>query len=200
METSVPGPIDDPRAEYLRRLEAWKTTQALYEGQHRSMGIGQLALGGVTLVMAGLALVAKVISVLWVLAPLGAIVVLAIIHDRILKGRERCSRTVAYYQRALERMDNHWMGSGETGERFLTESHPYSRDLDLFGVGSIFELLCTARTRAGQETLAKWLLAPAAGFGALAICRRRACGPVAGERGCLDGVGIGISGPARQRD
>ena len=37
----------------------------------------------------------------------------------------------------------------------------YSRDLDLFGVGSLFELLCTARTRAGQETLAYWLLAPA---------------------------------------
>ena len=68
---------------------------------------------------------------------------------------------MAYYQRALARIDHRWMGTGETGERFQNASHPYSRDLDLFGAGSLFELLCTARTRAGQETLAKWLLEPA---------------------------------------
>jgi hypothetical protein len=160
MMNSVQEPSDDPRAEYVRRLEALKTTKALYERQHRSLGIGKLALGGVTLVVIGLALVAKVVSVLWVLAPLFAIVVLAVIHERVLKRRGRCSRTVAYYERALARIDNRWMGTGEAGERFQNVSHPYSRDLDLFGVGSLFELLCTARTRAGQETLAKWLLAP----------------------------------------
>jgi hypothetical protein len=161
MMNSVQEPSDDPRAEYVRRLEALKTTKALYERQHRSLGIGKLTLGGVTLVVIGLALVAKVVSVLWVLAPLFAIVVLAVIHERVLKRRGRCSRTVAYYERALARIDNRWMGTGEAGERFQNASHPYSRDLDLFGVGSLFELLCIARTRAGQETLAKWLLAPA---------------------------------------
>ena len=34
-------------------------------------------------------------------------------------------------------------------------------DLDLFGPASLFELLSIARTRAGEETLAAWLLAPA---------------------------------------
>ncbi len=138
-----------------------KITQAVYERQHRSLGIGKLALGGAILVVIGLALVAKLVSVLWVLAPLFAIVVLAIIHERVLKGRDRCSRTVAYYEHSLARIDNRWMGTGETGERFQNASHPYSRDLDLFGVGSLFELLSTARTRVGQATLAKWLLAPA---------------------------------------
>jgi hypothetical protein len=160
MKNSVQEPSDDPRAEYVRRLEALKIVQALYESQHRSLGIAKLALGAVTLVVIGLALVAKVVSVLWVPAPLFAIVVLAIIHERVLKKRERCSRTVAYYRRALARIDNRWMGTGETGERFQNASHPYSRDLDLFGEGSLFQLLCTARTRAGQETLANWLLAP----------------------------------------
>ncbi len=161
METGLPEPIDDPRAEYVRRLEVWKTTQAIYESQHRSLGVAQLAFGGVTLLVIGLSLVAKLISVLWVLAPLFAIVVLAILHERVLKRRGRCLRTVAYYGRALARIDNRWMGAGETGERFQSASHPYSRDLDVFGVGSLFELLSTARTRVGQETLAQWLLAPA---------------------------------------
>jgi len=125
------------------------------------LGVGQLLLGGVTLLVIGLTLVAKLMSVLWVLAPLFAMVVLATIHERVLKRRGRCLRTVAYYERALARIDNRWMGTGETGERFQNASHPYSRDLDLFGVGSLFDLLCTARTRVGQETLAQWLLAPA---------------------------------------
>jgi hypothetical protein len=155
-----PQPSDDPRAEYVRRLENLKATQARYERQHRSLGISKLALGGVTLIVIGLALAAKVISVLWIAAPLFAIVVLAIIHERVLKRRVRCSRTVGYYERALARIEGRWMGSGEAGARFQNMSHPYSRDLDLFGVGSLFELLCTARTRAGQETLANWLLAP----------------------------------------
>ena len=154
-------PPSDPRAEYVHRLEKLKTTQANYEGQHRRLGISKLALGGVILVVIGLALAAKLISVVWVTAPLVAIVLLAIIHERVLKRRERCSRAVAYYERALARLENRWAGSGEAGESFQNASHPYSRDLDLFGAGSLFELLCTARTRAGQEALANWLLAPA---------------------------------------
>jgi hypothetical protein len=44
---------------------------------------------------------------------------------------------------------------------FRPESHPYASDLDLFGTGSLFELLCTARTGIGGAILAKWLLNPA---------------------------------------
>ena len=40
-------------------------------------------------------------------------------------------------------------------------AHPYAQDLDLFGIGSLFELLSTARTHAGERTLASWLLEPA---------------------------------------
>jgi hypothetical protein len=37
----------------------------------------------------------------------------------------------------------------------------YSIDLDILGEASLFELLCTVRTRAGEETLARWLCGPA---------------------------------------
>ena len=48
-----------------------------------------------------------------------------------------------------------WAGAGADGARFL-DDHPYARDLDLFGRGSLFQLLNTARTEAGEETLADW--------------------------------------------
>ena len=160
MVTPVPDANDKPREEYVRRLEARKAEQGVYDVRHRRLGVAKLALGGVTLVMIGLALAAKVVSVLWVPAPLLVIIVLAIIHERVLTRRAHGARAVAYYERALARIDNRWMGTGESGERFLNASHAYSRDLDLFGSGSLFQLLCAARTAVGQETLAAWLLKP----------------------------------------
>jgi DNA mismatch repair ATPase MutS len=53
------------------------------------------------------------------------------------------------------------MGTGEAGADFLELEHPYARDLDLFGNGSLFELLCTARTSPGKNILAEWLLSAA---------------------------------------
>ena len=58
----------------------------------------------------------------------------------------------------LARMDDEWAGGGDTGERYLDATHPYAPDLDVFGPGSLFELLATTRTRPGSDRLAAWLL------------------------------------------
>jgi DNA mismatch repair ATPase MutS len=68
---------------------------------------------------------------------------------------------VSFYEQGLARLTDTWPGTGETGERFLAADHPYAADLDLFGRGSLFELVTTARIRAGEETLARWLLTAA---------------------------------------
>ncbi len=52
-------------------------------------------------------------------------------------------------------------GTGVAGLDFLNLDHPYAADLDLFGQGSLFERLCTARTKAGEAMLA--CVAPRAG-------------------------------------
>src|SRR5262249_22230760 len=67
-------------------------------------------------------------------------------------------RAVSMYNAGLARLADDWRGKGQTGARYLDENHPYAADLDLFGKGSLFELLCTARTRTGEDTLARWLL------------------------------------------
>lgn len=118
-----------------------------------------------TLLAIGLVLVWPVFKGLiawWWLLPIVAIFFgLAQVQARIMQARRRCDRAAAIYEQGLARLDDRWAGKGATGERFLKNSHPYSEDLDLFGHGSLFELLSTARTRAGEETLAHWLLAPA---------------------------------------
>jgi hypothetical protein len=87
---------------------------------------------------------------------------LAVHHERVVKRLTRSKRVVAFYAQGLARLEDNWRGKGNAGTRFLDPKHTYAIDLDLFGEGSLFELLCTARTRAGEECLAAWLLAPAA--------------------------------------
>ncbi len=147
--------------EYARRLAKAQERQREQQRRERLVGYSQLAVVS-----------AAVLWVLWLLRhwsssafllviPVAAFVVLAAIHERLIRSVGHWSRVVRFYERGLERLDDRWAGKGETGERFLDLSHAYAQDLDLFGKASIFELLCTARTRAGEETLARWLLAPA---------------------------------------
>ena len=96
-----------------------------------------------------------------VAVPVAVFIALVVVHHRARQARRRAERSALFYRAGLARLDQAWAGKGVTGERFLDPTHPYAPDLDLFGRGSLFELLCTARTQAGEETLARWLLAPA---------------------------------------
>ena len=96
-----------------------------------------------------------------VLIPAAVFLVLAIVHERVLTRIRTLKSVIAFYERGLARLEDRWIGTGEGGARFIHDSHPYGRDLDLFGKGSLFELLCIFRTRAGAEVLARWLLEPA---------------------------------------
>ncbi len=98
----------------------------------------------------------------WLLAPGAVFLAIVVFHDRVIHARRRYERAARFYERCLDRLDHRWAGKGEPGTRFLDEAHPFCADLDLFGTGSLFELICTARTHAGEETLAGWLHAPAA--------------------------------------
>jgi hypothetical protein len=86
---------------------------------------------------------------------------LIIVHDRVLRHQQRAARIRRFYQDGIARLDHSWAGRGDAGERYRDSHHPYAEDLDLFGVGSLFELLATTRTVAGSDHLASWLLAPA---------------------------------------
>jgi hypothetical protein len=99
------------------------------------------------------------ISAWWLLAPVLAFVPMAIVHSRVDGLLKKASRAADYYDRALARLENRWVGSGNPGERFRDPNHLYASDLDLFGRGSLFELISTARTAAGERILADWLLA-----------------------------------------
>jgi hypothetical protein len=129
--------------------------------QFRHIGNARLAAGIAALIVAFLVFGEVWISAWWLVLPVGVFSALVIIHARVVERLERSGRAIQFYERGLARLDDRWIGGGEEGERFRNPGHLYSEDLDLFGKGSLFELLSSARTRAGEDCLAKWLLAPA---------------------------------------
>jgi hypothetical protein len=147
--------------EYTRRLAA-RGGEAGIQSRHSAI-VSNLRLlvfiAGV--IVAWLVFGTRALSPAWLAPPIAIFVVLLVVHDRLLRARARAQRSVAFYERALARLEDRWAGGGEAGERFRDHHHPYSEDLDLMGEGSLFELLCEARTRSGEETLAAWLLGPA---------------------------------------
>jgi hypothetical protein len=151
----------DPRSLYAQSLSERQAEISRRERRHRALGYWRLAAMASAIAIVGLAL-AHALPILWAALPGAAFVVLVVAHERLLREMERRKRAVRYYERGLARLDGAWAGGGEGGARYLDPAHPYARDLDLFGKGSLFELLCTARTHIGEDTLARWLLKPAA--------------------------------------
>ena len=149
-----------PADEYRARLDARGATHAALIRTDLRFSQARLAVFGVLVLLAVLAW-PGVVSAWWLLAPALALAVLIQRHDRVVRAREAAARAVAFYERGLARIEDRWMGTGTPGDRFTDDRHLYANDLDLFGRGSLFELLALTRTRAGEDALAGWLKAPA---------------------------------------
>jgi len=151
----------DPRTFYSQLLEQRRADIALREKRHQALGYLRLGVAAAAVALVWAALATHAFSIAWVIVPIALFTALLVIHDRLLRVTGRRRRAERYFEKALARLDGKWAGTGEPGDRYLTPEHPYAQDLDLFGKGSLFELLCTARTHIGEDTLARWLLAPA---------------------------------------
>ncbi|MGH9735081.1 MAG: MutS-related protein [Candidatus Acidiferrales bacterium] len=99
----------------------------------------------------------KQYPLLWILIPLavGAVVLLERLHRRKLRSIQ-IANISDYYDESAARLARDWDALDE-GAEFADQHHPYSSDLDLFGHGSIFQLISSAQTQIARETLANWL-------------------------------------------
>jgi hypothetical protein len=154
--------MEEPRLIYTQLLDERRAEVAAGEQRHHALGYLRLGIVLAALALVWAALATRALSIVWVAVPIAAFVVATVTHERLLGGLKLRRRAVRFFERSLERLDGNWAGTGESGVHYLKPEHLYAQDLDLFGKGSLFELLCTARTHIGEETLAGWLLRPAA--------------------------------------
>ena len=146
---------------YTSALEARRASLAAASREHIAYGNLRVVVLVAGLVAAFLA--RSHVSAWWWLVPLAAFIWVGGRLERAIRTKTRLARAVAFYERAQARLDGQWAAAGgDTGDRFLDADHLYARDLDLFGYASLFQLLTSARTQIGAQTLAAWLKAPAA--------------------------------------
>ena len=60
----------------------------------------------------------------------------------------------------LKRSQGLWKTFSDTGEEFENNSHNYTYDLDVFGQGSLFQMLNMTTTYTGRKSLADMFLKP----------------------------------------
>lgn len=151
-----------PLSEYVSRRDRWQQEQELLQRKFIRIGNWRLVVGIVAAVLAWLAFGSGLISSWYLVVAVAVFIGLVFWHSRVIRARTLAERALRYYDHALARLHDEWAGKGSAGDNLRDAGHIYAEDLDVFGRGSLFELISTARTSAGEEALAAWLLAPAA--------------------------------------
>lgn len=149
--------INGPAQEYSRRLKIAEEQSRHLQRRHVWTGNIRVVLFAAILVLCWTIGKSGQPSVYWLIAAMVAFIILAVLHRRILHSKNLAERAIDLYKRGLARIEDRWTGLGDTGEAFATPDHLYTEDLDIFGPGSLFQLLCTARSRMGKMRLANWL-------------------------------------------
>ena len=151
----------DPRIEYQSRLADWSRRAEALEASHSRMGNVRVFFLFGLLVLAALLCRSEASWAAALIILVLGLFLTGLWHIRIENARNAARRGILFYQSGLERLDGNWLGKGSAGTEFLDPHHLYAADLDLFGAGSLFELVNAAHTQLGRSTLAAWLLEPA---------------------------------------
>ena len=151
----------DPAAAYADRLAARRAAATTLRAALDRLSLARLAVFLVALVVAAVGLLSDWFVPYWGLIPFAVFFALVLRFEATRGRLAWAERAARFYSGGLDRLDGKPSEAGD-GSRFADDVHPYAADLDLFGPASLFERLNACRTRAGEETLAAWLKAPAA--------------------------------------
>ncbi len=142
LSSRLSGPADmtSPRAEYERRIASMERAD---RGRRAAPpdafepAAWRRAAGAALLLW--LTVGRWTMSPAWLLVPGLCFIALVVWHARVHSGNERAGAQ-RLYERGLARIDGRGPAAAPTARGFGAD-HPYARDLDLFGRGSLFELL-----------------------------------------------------------
>jgi hypothetical protein len=149
---------ETPRNEYSRRLDERAQELARIRVLHHRLRTFLIVFAGAGSVIAYESLALHLLPPFWILLPTAMLLYIVQLLTKNARTHSQLQRIVSFYELGVARLHHRWQGRGTSGTEFLPKNHAYAADLDLFGTGSLFELLCTARTGIGRAMLAGWLL------------------------------------------
>ncbi|MBL8815913.1 MAG: hypothetical protein JNL58_07765 [Planctomyces sp.] len=146
-----------PEDAYRRRLEEIQVLTTQLENREKKFVYARVAVFLVAIALGCICLGDSDVSWIWMLLPGGVFLLLLSPHTRCLRNLEKHRNVRDFYRMCLNRLAGKWSDRAETGMSFRSDAHPWSQDLDLFGPGSLFQLLNECRTAPGIRTLARWM-------------------------------------------
>ena len=160
---ALKDPLRAPGLAYSQRLAS-----ALREAEELDKRSAVLAnLRGIAFIAAAvlgvLTFFGKLSEPVWyaVVACVAIYVALVVLHDRVLRREQRARLRARLNERGIARLTGEWHQFRERGDQFRQVDHLYTEDLDIFGQGSLFQLVNETATRLGESVLAQWLASAA---------------------------------------
>ena len=150
--------VSDPRAAYQARLDEIavrekKLTRRDQRYIRVRVGIFVLAVGLAILCLGD----PEFIPWWWILIPAALFCGLLPFHQACLRKLTQARAASAFHASRLRRLDREFGADISNGAEFSNDLHPWTQDLDVFGPGSLFQLLNECRTQPGRRKLAEWL-------------------------------------------
>ena len=177
--------MSTPLDSYTRRARELDFSAEESNSRCTSYQAGLLVLGLLVCVCLYESFIAKNLPV-W--TPIFPIAAAAFAMKQVFQDRRKILKLLSvreYYDKGIARLKHDW-DLLDDGKDFIDADHIYATDLDLFGRGSLFQLLCSARTHVGRETLATWMKTLACREEVLA--RREAISELRTRQGLIESV------------
>jgi hypothetical protein len=142
----------DVLAGYEQRLR--EVNQQIGRARGRVLIVGlALAIACALVLGCGLGAIQRWFPVWLLIVPALMIIFAARRYSELRSARYKASRLAQHYAAGVRRLTGEWVGNGTLAEELQD-------DLNVFGHGSLFELLCTARTGVGKQGLVEVLTVP----------------------------------------
>lgn len=148
-----------PSVRYQQRLEQILAETAVCERRDRRFVmirtlLGLLQLGVIVLCVGE----SERVSWLWLLLPLAAFLAVLPFDRRCLRELQRLQAARRFLESRLARLQRVFGSDLPDGREQVNEQHPWTQDLDVFGQGSLFQMLNECRTQPGRRQLAEWMM------------------------------------------
>ncbi len=97
------------------------------------------------------------VSWMWMFIPLALFVGLLPFHQVCIRKLSLAKAICRFHESRISRLDRKFGVEIADGAEFANELHPWTQDLDVFGRGSLFQMLNECRTLPGRRHLASWM-------------------------------------------
>ena len=151
-----------PEKKYQKRVDLYSNKLDMYTRKSNTAGNYKLLVFFAAIAIAvALYLFNQYIFMLaQILVFLAGFVYLNIIHSRLIKSKNYCSAMLQINKMCLQRINGEWTRFFDIGKEFENHEHNYTYDLDIFGKGSLFQMINMTSTYSGRHKLAQLLLNP----------------------------------------